>query len=65
MKQSKGRDNEKRWVDSANIPNYRPKVELEPYSYFADFMEYARTTLLPWTCGILLGALAVVWYLLG
>jgi hypothetical protein len=48
-----------------NPVQYMPKVEYEPYSYFADFIHYVRSTLLPWTLGLALGALVATCYLLG
>lgn len=54
--QSTGRDNKALWIKTVSTP---------PMGYFEDFCEYAKTTLLPVTLGILLGGALVACFLLG
>ena len=44
----------------------RESDDVPPMGYFEDFLEYTRTTLIPWTVGVALGVLStIVFFLLG
>ena len=49
----------------ARTQRYEEK-DAPPFGYFEDFLEYTRTTLIPWTVGVALGVLStIIYFLLG